>query len=173
MLSFEDIKQYTKKGNWEVDYSIDMLVKQIDKMVEEEGLELNPDFQRGHCWTEEQQIAYIKHILRGGSSGKVIYLNNPNWEFHETDDYTDFVCVDGLQRLTAIKRFVNNEIKVFGQYYKDFTGSLRTYHNIRVNINNLKTKKEVLQWYIEMNEGGTPHSKEEIEKVKELLRNEK
>lgn len=68
MLDFKDIKQYTRQGNWEVDYSVDNLVKQIDELVKKEGLELNPDFQRGHCWTEKQQIAYVEHVLRGGSS---------------------------------------------------------------------------------------------------------
>lgn len=42
-------------------------------------------------------------------------------------------------------------------------------HDIRVNINNLQTRKEVLQWYIEFNSGGTVHTKEEIDRVKELL----
>lgn len=120
-------------------------------------------------WTEEQQISYVAHVLRGGTSGKTIFLNNPNWQEHRSDTYTDFVCVDGLQRLTALKRFVNNEIKVFNHYYKEFTGSLRIYHNLKLNINNLKTKKEVLNWYVEMNEGGTPHTKEEIDKVKNLI----
>lgn len=168
-MDFRDIIQYTRKGEWEVDYSIEMLVEKIDKWIIEEGLELCPDFQRGHVWTEEQQIAYIKHVLRGGTSGKTIFLNNPNWQEHRSDTYIDFVCVDGLQRITALKRFINNEIKVFDHYYRDFTGSLRIYHNIKININNLQTKKEVLQWYIEMNEGGTPHTKEEIDKVKELI----
>lgn len=30
-------------------------------------------------------------------------------------------------------------------------------------------EKDVLQWYIEMNEGGTPHTKEEIQKVKDMV----
>jgi hypothetical protein len=34
----------------------------------------------------------------------------------------------------------------------------------------LKTKQEVLQWYIELNEGGTPHTEEEINRVKELIK---
>lgn len=40
-----------------------------------------------------------------------------------------------------------------------------------IHVNNLKTEKEVLQWYIDMNAGGTPHAKEEIERVKELIDN--
>lgn len=38
-------------------------------------------------------------------------------------------------------------------------------------INNLKTEKEVLQWYIDMNAGGTPHIKSEIERVKKMIEN--
>ena len=44
--------------------------------------------------------------------------------------------------------------------------------DIIVNINELKTRKEVLKWYIEMNEGGTPHTEEEIKRVKRLLESE-
>ncbi|MEK4509477.1 hypothetical protein [Paenibacillus sp. FSL K6-2524] len=74
-----------------------------------------------------------------------------------------------MQRYTAIKKFVNNEIEVFGYYFKEIEGSPRMAHDIRVNINNLQTRKEVLQWYIEFNSGGTVHTKEEIDRVKELL----
>lgn len=38
-----------------------------------------------------------------------------------------------------------------------------------LNVNDLKTKREVLQWYVQMNNGGTPHSAEEIERVKKLM----
>ena len=85
----------------------------------------------------------------------------------------DFVCVDGLQRITAIQRFMNNEIKAFDTYYKDFEDKLPRDLDMIVNVNNLKTRKEVLQWYIEMNNGGTPHTKEEINRVKILLETEK
>ena len=39
-----------------------------------------------------------------------------------------------------------------------------------LNVNDLKTEKEVLQWYVDMNSGGTPHSNEEIERVKKMIR---
>ena len=38
-----------------------------------------------------------------------------------------------------------------------------------LNVNDLKTEKEVLQWYVDMNVGGTPHTDEEIEKVKKMI----
>lgn len=175
ILKFKDIPQFTSDGTYKVNYPLPSLVKFIDEEVEEMGLQLNPEFQRGHVWTEEQQIAWLEYHLKGGKSGNTIYLNNPMW--HSVKDpskdvYTDYVCVDGLQRLTAAKRFVNNEIKVFGSYYKDFEDSIRVLpHTIILNVNDLKTEREVLQWYIDMNSGGTPHSKEEIERVKNLIHN--
>ena len=42
-------------------------------------------------------------------------------------------------------------------------------YTIKFNVNNLQTREELLTWYLEMNTGGTPHSDEEIERVKGLL----
>lgn len=38
-----------------------------------------------------------------------------------------------------------------------------------LNVNDLKTEKEVLQWYVDVNSGGTPHTNEEIERVKKMI----
>jgi uncharacterized protein with ParB-like and HNH nuclease domain len=135
-------------------------------------LELDPDFQRGHIWTEKQQTEFIEYFLSGGVSGRVIYFNKPSWQGQPIDDYDDFVCVDGLQRITAFKMFLSGEVKAFGQYRHEFGDDIRRCRaasNLRLNVNCLKTKKEVLQWYVQMNSGGTPHTKEEIEKVQRLL----
>ena len=170
-MRFRDSPQFISGGSYQVDVQMEYLIKWIDEMIQNEGLELCPDFQRGHVWTEEQQIKYIEFVLRGGKSGKVIYLNNPSWHRAQpVNGYNDFVCVDGLQRITAVRRFLNDEIKVFGYRYSDFEGDTDIIrHSMAVNINDLRTKKEVLQWYLEMNSGGTPHSEEEIARVKKML----
>ncbi len=38
-----------------------------------------------------------------------------------------------------------------------------------LNVNDLKTEREVLQWYVDMNAGGTPHTSDEIEKVRKMI----
>ena len=61
-------------------------------------------------------------------------------------------------------------MKVFGLYYDEFEGDPREVTTrISIRINDLQYEKDVLQWYIEMNEGGTPHTKEEIQKVKDMV----
>ena len=166
-MKFQDIPRFTRPGSYQVNMRLDYFVKWIRENQEECGLDLNPDFQRGHVWTEKQQIAYIEFLLRRGKSGRIIYFNCPNWSSGLRDD--GFVCVDGLQRTTAIMRFIDNEIPAFGVFYKDFEDKLPMEVDVLVNVNELQTKREVLQWYVEMNEGGTPHSAIEIERVKEMI----
>lgn len=171
---FRDIPLFTDCGHYAVDYPLNSFVKYIEEEVEQEHLQLCPEFQRGHVWTEEQQVAYMEFLLRGGKTGRDIYLNRPSWHHPVPKGaYDEYVCVDGLQRITAITRFIHNEIKVFGSYYKEFTDSIRILTDtIRLHVNDLKTYEDVLRWYIEMNTGGTPHTSAEITRVQKLLENE-
>ena len=171
---FGDIPQFVKSACYQINVDIRRVPEWIKEQEQDGNLKLNPDFQRGHVWTEEQQIAWLEFFLRGGKSGKDIYFNDPfwlNWGSDVPGMYKDFVCVDGLQRLTAVQRFVNNEIKVFESYFNEFEDPRILNTNCLVfHVNDLKTEKEVLQWYIDMNIGGTPHSQEEIDRVKKMLK---
>lgn len=169
ITKFNDIPQFVSSGRYQVDYTVVSLVKFISEEIEEAGLILNPEFQRGHVWTEKQQTAWLEYHLKGGRSGNIIYLNDPNWRTGRPMPGT-YVCIDGLQRITACQKFVNNEIKIFGSYFREYTDNIRTLPaTVSVNVNDLQTYKEVLQWYIDMNSGGTPHSETEIQRVKDIL----
>jgi uncharacterized protein with ParB-like and HNH nuclease domain len=173
ITKFADIPSFTRDGSWQCDFDFAYLLQFIDEHIKSYDLQLNPDFQRGHVWTEEQQIAWIEFFLRGGRTGRILYFNCPSWQGSVKDgDYNDFVCVDGLQRITAIRKFMNGEIPAFGSYISEYEDEMSLMRNsIKVNINNLKTKKEVLQWYVDMNAGGTPHTNEEIERIKQMINN--
>ena len=171
---FRDIPLFTREASYQVDYPMDHFIKYIDDEIATMNLQLCPDFQRGHVWTEKQQIAYLEFFLRGGKTGRHISSNCPSWHRPVKDGACDaYVCVDGLQRITAFRRFLNNEIKVFGSYRNEFTDSPRLLNDtIRLHVNDLKTRREVLQWYIDMNAGGTPNTKKEITRVTQLLHDE-
>ena len=119
-MHFRDLPKFTRVGTYEVSWEFKYFIEWLNDEIKE-GLNLCPDFQRGHVWTEEQQIAWLEFFLRGGNSGNVMYFNCPSWHYPVKDGaYNDYVCVDGLQRLTAICKFINNEIKVFGSYFKEY-----------------------------------------------------
>lgn len=170
---FRDIPQFTRDANYRIsqpwEYLEDFLARMIDRGVHQ-TLNLDPDFQRAHVWDETKQIRYVEFILRGGKSGKEIYFNHPNWGGTYKGE---MVLVDGKQRLEAVRRFLRNEIPAFGTLLSDYKDKLPFMQcDFLININNLRTRAEVLQWYIDLNAGGVAHTDEEIEKVRALLRQE-
>lgn len=107
-MRFSDIPQFTRSGTYEVDIPLLHLRRVISNYKEDYGLQMNPDFQRGNVWTEEQQIKYLEFYFKGGKTARVIYFNCPVFG-RETErcDIPNMVLVDGLQRLTALMRFLN------------------------------------------------------------------
>lgn len=167
-MKFSDIPKFTGEANYNVNISIKYLEETLDRHIKE-GLNLNPDFQRVHVWTKNQSIAYVEYILKGGMSGRDIYFNCPGWM---TSFEGDFVLVDGKQRLNALMLFLQNKISVFGYRLKEFEDKMTTMNSLNFHINNLKTRIEVLQWYLEMNSGGVIHTKKELDKIRNLLEEE-
>lgn len=169
------INKRIEPGHYQVNVSWEYLLEKIHNYeIRKNGiaaLNINPDFQRGHVWTRKQQIAYIEFKLSGGTGSDIIYFNCAGW----MDDFKGpFVLVDGKQRLEAIRLFIENLLPVFGNYFlKDFEDKeiILRKNDVIFNINNLKNYNDVLKWYLEMNSGGTPHTKTELEKVKRMIKN--
>jgi len=173
MPNFQTIPKFKSWGNYVCDIGFSYLEEQLEDFSKGYDLDLDPDFQRGHVWTEEQQIAFVEFMLKGGKSGRDILFNCSGWNSNKIGQ---LVLVDGKQRIEAMRKFLRDELAVFGGYtYSKFEGKIRaiSQSRFRFHVNDLPTRKEVLQWYLEINTGGTPHTEEEIEKVKKLLEKEK
>lgn len=164
---FKNIKQFPH-CSYRVDVAWDYLEEHILNCKNKDvGIDLNPDFQRAHVWTKQQQIDYCEYILKGGSSGRELYFNCRGWMNGYEGPY---VIVDGKQRLQAVRLFMSNKIPVFGAFYNEYTDRIRM-HLARFswNVAALETRKEVLEWYLNFNSGGTIHTQEELQKVEDLL----
>lgn len=139
------------------------------------GVELVPDFQRGHVWSEEQQVKYIENVLRRivDESGLTIRFNCPSWRNDReknTDLLDQMVCIDGLQRLTAIRRFIAGEMKVFGVGFDVLPRrTILRDLQIVVKMYDFQFRRDLLNFYLDINGGGIAHSKEELNRVKGLL----
>lgn len=172
IMKIKDLPKYTQLSHYQINVSWDDLLDHIERWENKKTaqLEINPDFQRGHVWSEAQQIAYVEYKLANGPGADIIYFNCKGWM---TSFEGPFVCVDGLQRLTAVKLFLENKIQAYGCLCSEFEDG----HKLRgisflFNVNNLKTRKEVLTWYLEMNHRGTPHTEEDLNKVRKLVNKE-
>ncbi|WP_459991873.1 GmrSD restriction endonuclease domain-containing protein [Methylosoma difficile] len=76
--------------------------KELDK-----ELELAPEFQRSFVWNVKQQIRLIETILLG--------IPLPAFYFNQDKDGAQQV-IDGVQRLTTIKRFMSDQLELKAEY---------------------------------------------------------
>jgi len=181
-ISYAEIPQFTSNGPYNVDVGWSHLEDTLQGFEEGSGgLDLDPDFQRAHVWTEQQQRRYVAYALRGGRSGRDIFFNDAYWSSRRNNPTAPrgMVLVDGKQRLQAVRRWLRNEIPAdfgpglerFNRYAEGFQGQPNT---IRVrftfHVNDLPTREAVLQWYVDLNSAGVAHTDEEIARVRELLR---
>lgn len=172
MRSFREIRENTPFPD--VSYRVTIGWLHLEKWFEDavglSTLEFDPDFQRPHVWTQEQQEAYIEYVMSGGPSGKILYWGCENWS--KGAQLAPLCLVDGKQRLRAVQRFVAGEIRAFGQTIDEFPDKLRIlglgvagfqFHVAEVS------RVQMLRWYLALNSGGTPHTQEQLDKVRELL----
>lgn len=162
-------------------YSTDVEWRDLDERLAHYGrdwggMDLNPDFQRGHVWTEIQQQRFIEAALRGtlGTSALSIQFNCPNWENeHYCGDLPrGFQCIDGLQRITAVSRFIQGHVLPFGLSVADLDLSkfqIKNNYAFRLEVFAFEQKAKVIEHYLGLKDGGTPHSEEEIARVRNLL----
>ncbi len=142
------------------------------------GVDLNPDFQRGHVWSKDQQRAYIENAMRRNLSPQAITLtfNAPDWHDEPSGDLpANAVCLDGLQRITAVQRFMAGDVKPFGLSHADLAGSKydpyrpnRLFYTFKIAVFSFQYRAEVLDYYLDLNGAGTPHSAEELARVRAL-----
>jgi hypothetical protein len=76
-------------------------LREIFSQIEEQELDLAPDFQRSFVWKRSQQVRLIESIL----------LGIPLPAFYFNLDHSGAIqVVDGVQRLTTVKRFMSDEL---------------------------------------------------------------
>lgn len=129
------------------------------------GLDLSPIYQREHVWERTQQVAYVEYILRGGEVGKNIIWNSPDWggSYRRTTE-----LVDGKQRLEAVRAFLRDEYRAFGHLYSDFTDRLPIGLGFKFRVCQIEDEVGILDLYLNINAGGTPHKPEELDRVRKL-----
>ncbi|MBQ2257516.1 MAG: DUF262 domain-containing protein [Lachnospiraceae bacterium] len=84
---------------------------QVIRWIEQEKLILRPEYQRNFVWDRKKQSLLIESLM--------LKIPIPAFYFDESIDGIKTV-IDGMQRLTTISRFMNNEFKLTGlQYIKE------------------------------------------------------
>lgn len=164
-------------------YTVDWMLNGLEGMlartkVDVEGaggtFDLIPDFQRGHVWTPEQRSYFVEGLIRKTAQAKVLF-NCPGWTKASADvgdipDHT-FECIDGLQRLTTLQMYMRGEVEVFGGYtaaqLKGSPFDTRSFR-LQISVYEFNWRSDLLQFYLDLNQGGTVHSEAELCRVREM-----
>lgn len=163
-------------------------IKLITDMIDTKDIDISPDFQRHFVWNSSQKSRLIESLL--------LRIPLPNFYFAE-DEEGRLTVVDGLQRLTTIRDFVNNKFPlkdleyldegVKGRYYQDEgkkKGIDKKYYRwfnmtqLSVNVIDPSSPSNVkYDIFKRINTGGRSLNNQEIrnclssEKVRTLLKN--
>lgn len=167
--SFRGIREGTPfpRSAWEVNVALHAIERHLEHFCDPSGLDLNPDFQRGHVWTNDQQAAFVEYLVQSGPSARVIYFAADGWPHNSSP----VVIVDGKQRLEACRRFMRNELRIFDKLLSEFNDDSKVLgigSGFRFNVADVN-REQTLRWYLALNSGGTPHAESEIENVQRLL----
>lgn len=107
----------------------------LSKMIDNESIDLNPDFQRNLVWNSFQKSRLIESIL--------LRIPLPMFYFAE-DDESNLSVVDGLQRISTIKEFMDNKFPLRDLQYLNDSCEGR-YYESKGNKKGLDTK--YLKWF--------------------------
>ena len=74
MDNLNDIPKFVQPPGWRVSLHLDEAMERLEMWASSplyDGLDLDPPFQRGHVWTDDQRSAYMEYILSGGYTGVI------------------------------------------------------------------------------------------------------
>jgi len=120
-------------------------IEQLLKRIDEDALDLAPDFQRkANLWDDDSKSLLIESII--------IRIPLPAFYVDATNE-DQWLVVDGLQRLTALKQFVKDKKLVLSKldYLKELEG--KTYDQISRKYQRRIEETQVTVYQIEK---GTP-----------------
>lgn len=163
-----------KRSRYTVTLRLKSSIKSILNYTHADGthIELNkvfeavPNFQRDNDkWNSDMKSSFIQNLLMGCKTDLFLY---------EVGDkgMVDCKILDGLQRITAIYGFLNNEVLAFGKTFDELKAShvLIGFRDAVFNLHVFRfdSEREAIQYYIDINENIT-HSQEDIARAKYFL----
>lgn len=106
-------------------------VRQLQLLIDDGDLELNPDFQRNFIWDRTRQSLLIESMLLG--------LPLPSIYLSQYDDGR-LTVVDGLQRITTMRRFLRDELRLTGlEYLRECEG--KTFSELKGVLSDLQIRQ--------------------------------
>lgn len=99
-------------------------LKYIYDLIKENQIILNPEFQRYHVWKERKRKSLLIESL-------MLRIPIPAFYFYENEN-TNFIVIDGQQRLSTIREYIEGEFKLFGLEYLENQCGGKTFYELDI-----------------------------------------
>ena len=151
-------------------------LREVVGQIEDNDIDLSPDFQREYVWKDRQRTRLIESILLG--------IPLPAFYFNQSDSGT-YQVVDGVQRLSTIAQFMRNEHQLSavdleylfdldGKVYDQLdTAAIRRFRSTQIVVHVIEpqTPDEVkYEIFNRVNTLGSPLSAQEIRHAMSAVR---
>jgi Protein of unknown function DUF262 len=107
LLKLQQIAKERTVKTQNIEYDLETIVKKIDKNV----IKLDPEYQRNHRWSDAMSSRLIESLILN-IPVPIIYLSQDIDVDEEIEDVPRYSVIDGQQRLTAIYKFMSNNLKL-------------------------------------------------------------
>lgn len=148
----------------------DLSLESISNMVDDESIDISPKYQRRERWDIVRQSELIESFI--------LNIPVPPVYFSE-DDYGTYSVIDGKQRITAINKFLRDELKlkglenfeelngkVFSELPKNIKNALKVRPYLRVVTLLRQSDKDVkYEVFLRLNKAGVALNSQEIRNV--------
>lgn len=170
-VTYDDLRAMWPRESGREHFSMASLARRAE---DAEMLDARPDYQRGRAWSDDQCSRFIGFLAEGGEAPPLWVQRWPGVTSRPDE------LVDGLQRATAIGRFLRGEIpmeltdgtRVLLADLSEADQRMLTRSSgphMEVRYIQCETRADVLRFYLRLNRGGTPHTDAEIDRVRGLL----
>lgn len=133
------------------------------------GVDMDPEYQRGYVWDDEDREYLIDSIFQNIDIGKFVFVHLDADEWMKRN--VSFEILDGKQRLNTLKMFYENRFPYKGKYFNDLSFADRrtfTEHNISYADVNSPDKNDIYRYFLKLNRSGRKMDKAHLDYVESL-----
>lgn len=135
------------------------------------GVDMEPDYQRGSVWNDEDRAKLLDSIFAGREIGRFVFREVPYEESLEKKCM--YEVVDGKQRLMTLCAFYENRFPYRGCFYNELPAEDKNWFGSAMtslaSLSDKVTKKDVLEVFVALNQNGRPIEEAVLNHAKKLL----
>ena len=146
----------------------------LPRFIKQYNVNMNPDYQRDYVWNIEQKKAFVGSAIQMPFNVPVFWFNNTDME----DKDVQSEVVDGKQRMNAILGWLDGQFEAIcpcGEIFHvndiDEIGHRGLDLSTTMSAKFVKLKRnDILKFYLMLNSGGTVHTKEELDRIRGMIK---